>query len=70
MTLDKSIVKLEKITDELVSTKSFDDAVALYKKGIDLAAACSKQLDAIQQTVTTLSEENGKLIEKVLTNDH
>jgi exodeoxyribonuclease VII small subunit len=67
--LDDNLQELESLTTRLSSVVRFDEALELYKKGLDLAAACSKQLDTIQQKVTVLSEENGKIMEKVLTND-
>jgi exodeoxyribonuclease VII small subunit len=68
--LDESLQELEALTGRLNTATRFDEALTLYKQGLDLAAACSKQLDAVQQSVTVLSEENGKILERILTDDH
>lgn len=53
MSFEDSIKSLDEIIEKLDSGNlSLDEAIELYKKGIDLSASCKKQLDNAKLKIT------------------
>ncbi len=58
---EKSIVRLEEITDKLENGNlPLEEMLKLYEEGTALAAKCSKVLDAAQIKITELSSGKAK----------
>jgi exodeoxyribonuclease VII small subunit len=61
---ETALERLETITGKLESGElKLEEAVNLYKEGIDLLAYCHGQLSAAEKQITILKEKNRKLIE-------
>lgn len=56
---EKSLADLEKIVVQLEQGElSLDDAMAAFEQGVRLTRACQQQLDAAEQKVRILLDEN------------
>ncbi len=56
MSYEKAVARLEEIVDRLENgSLSLEEMMKLYEEGTDLAAKCSKSLDAAQLKISELS---------------
>ncbi|MBS5726193.1 MAG: exodeoxyribonuclease VII small subunit [Clostridiales bacterium] len=65
MTFEAALVRLEEIVGSLESgTAALDDSLALFEEGVALVRLCNGKLDAAQQRIKIVTEENGTTVEK------
>ncbi len=58
MTVEEALKRLEQINAALESGKpSLDEAIELYKEGVELSAMCKKKLDNAKMQITVLGED-------------
>lgn len=58
MTVEEALKRLEQINAALESGKpSLDEAIELYKEGVELSAMCKKKLDNAKMQITVLDED-------------
>lgn len=58
MTVEEALKRLEQINAALESGKpSLDEAIQLYKEGVELSAMCKKKLDNAKMQITVLGED-------------
>ena len=58
MTVEEALKRLEQINAALESGKpSLDEAIQLYKEGVELSAMCKKKLDNAKLQITVLGED-------------
>jgi exodeoxyribonuclease VII small subunit len=56
-TFEQNITELEAVVKKLESGDcSLNESVELYAKGLELSAACKKQLDGAKQKIENLSD--------------
>ncbi len=65
ITFEKAVEELNKITDMLESGEApLEEAMELFKRGIELTKICQDKLDSAEQKITKLID-NGDKIEEV-----
>lgn len=58
MTVEEALKRLEQINAALESGKpSLDEAIELYKEGVEISAMCKKKLDNAKMQITVLGED-------------
>lgn len=58
MTVEEALKRLEQINSALESGKpTLDEAIALYKEGVELSAMCKKKLDNAKMQITVLGDD-------------
>lgn len=61
MTVEEALKRLEQINAALESGKpSLDEAIQLYKEGVELSAMCKKKLDNAKMQITVLGEDGAE----------
>lgn len=59
LSFEESIKRLSKITEILEKNEtSLDEAVELYKEGIELSAKCKEKLDSARIQISVLEDNN------------
>ncbi|MCF7886609.1 MAG: exodeoxyribonuclease VII small subunit [Candidatus Marinimicrobia bacterium] len=57
--LEKSIEKLKEILEKLESgDENIEDSIKLYEEGMELSKKCRKHLEALEERVKILSEDD------------
>ena len=61
-TFEESIGLLEEIIAKLVNQNtSLEEAMSLFKQGVELSDVCAKKLEDVKQSVSVLIEKNGEV---------
>lgn len=64
MKFEEKMAKLEKLVSELEKDDiKIDDSITIYKEAIGLVNECDKQLKDIEEQISKMVTEDGKLIE-------
>ena len=58
---ERALDELEKLVERMEEGElGLEESLKLYERGIELSKACQKALDAAEQRIRVLSENNGK----------
>lgn len=64
-TFEKSLAELEALVDKMENGElSLEDSLKSFEKGIKLTRECQLALQAAEQKVTLLTQQNGNLAEE------
>jgi len=67
-TFENAMEQLEELISVLEGdadgTLSVDDALKMYKQGVQLCAFCQERLDSADEEVLKISQQGGKIIEE------
>ncbi len=70
LNFEQALAELEKIVAKMESGElSLEQSLATHKRGLELARACQKQLEAAQQQVKVLEGEVLKPLDRVASED-
>ena len=59
MTFEQAMKRLEEINGQLQKNECpLDDAIELYKEGLELAQLCSDKLNSLSKQLEDISEDN------------
>jgi len=65
LSFEAALARLEEIVGALESgTAALDDSLALFEEGVALVRLCNGKLDAAQQRIKIITEEDGAVVEK------
>ncbi len=66
---EENLNRLEEIVSILEDGKiSLEESVKLFEEGMDLMKECSKRLDSIENKISVLIQEDGRIKEEPFTN--
>ena len=64
LSFEESLEKLEEIVNKLENGDvPLDDAIEEFKNAMDLVKICNDKLNAAEESIAKIVEENGELIE-------
>lgn len=64
MKFEEKMAKLESLVSELEKDDiKIDDSIEIYKEAIGLVNECDKQLKAVEEQISKMVTEDGKLVD-------